>query len=62
MRFGTSDTPTVAMIRSFNVGVTSAIDNGVSALAGTLEASGVCGLVASSFSSNADKSQGRISS
>src|SRR5215475_7651213 len=31
MRFGTSDTPTVAMIRSVNVGVTSAIDNGVSA-------------------------------
>src|SRR5215831_19462546 len=31
MRFGTSDAPTVAMIRSVNVGVTSAIDNGVSA-------------------------------
>src|SRR5262249_60406084 len=31
MRFGTSDTLTVAMIRSVNVGLTSAIDNGVSA-------------------------------
>src|SRR5262249_62035348 len=31
MRFGTSDTLTVAMIRSVNAGVTSAIDSGVSA-------------------------------